>query len=80
MPSPHQVPRWNCQPSPRAPLLEQRFADLKKKLVKPEHQSKVIESYGQLIKVLENEANFIEKHGPSMVPEIDFNEVRKEGK
>ncbi|KAF1977870.1 DUF1479-domain-containing protein [Bimuria novae-zelandiae CBS 107.79] len=67
------------QPKVRAPLLEERFAVLKKTLVKPEHKQKVIESYERLIKVLESEANFIAKHGPSLVPEIDFNEVRQNG-
>jgi hypothetical protein len=47
--------------------------------VKPEHKQKVIESYDRLIKVLENEAEFIAKNGPSMVPEIDYNEVRRNG-
>jgi hypothetical protein len=61
------------------PLLEQRFAILKKALVKPENKQKVIESYEQLCKVLESEADFIAKNGPSMVPEIDFDEVMKDG-
>ena len=60
-------------------MLEERFAILKKSLVKPEQKQKVIESYERLTKVLESEANFIAKHGPSMVPEIDFNEVRRTG-
>lgn len=60
-------------------MLEERFAVLKKSLVKPEHKQKVIESYDRLVKVLENEANFIAKHGPAMIPEIDFNEVRRNG-
>lgn len=63
----------------RAPLLDQRFAVLKKSLVKPEHKEKVIESYGNLCKILESEADFIAKHGPSLVPEIDFNEVQNNG-
>ncbi|KAL5385987.1 hypothetical protein DPSP01_004423 [Paraphaeosphaeria sporulosa] len=46
------------QPKARAPLLEERFAVLKKSLVKPENK---------------------QKNGPSMVPAIDFNEVRMNG-
>lgn len=52
---------------------------MKKSLVKAENKQKVIESYDRLIKILENEADFIAKNGPSMVPEIDFNEVRQNG-
>ncbi|KAF2708345.1 DUF1479-domain-containing protein [Pleomassaria siparia CBS 279.74] len=77
MPSAVQV--QVLEPKIQVPLLEQRFADLKKALVKPEHKQKVIESYAQLCKVLENEANFIAKNGPSMVPEIDFQEVKNNG-
>jgi len=61
------------------PLLEQRFAALKKALVNPENKQKVIESYKQLCKILESEADFIAKNGPSMVPEIEFDEVTKAG-
>lgn len=63
----------------RPPVLDQRFSVLKKSLVKPEHKAKVIKSYETLCNVLKNEAEFIAKNGPSMVPEIDFNEVRKNG-
>ncbi|OQE14703.1 hypothetical protein PENSTE_c033G03678 [Penicillium steckii] len=62
-----------------APLLEERFSLLKKSLVKPENKEKVIESYGNLLEVLESELSLIEKFGPSLVPEIDFNEVRENG-
>ncbi|KAF1999079.1 DUF1479-domain-containing protein [Amniculicola lignicola CBS 123094] len=67
------------EPPVEVPVLEQRFADLKQKLVKPEHKQKVIESYGTLCNVLKEQADFIEKNGPRMVPEIDFNEVKKNG-
>ncbi|KAF9738018.1 hypothetical protein PMIN01_03301 [Paraphaeosphaeria minitans] len=50
-----------------------------KSLVKLEKKQKVIESYHRLIKILETEADFIAKNGPSMVPEIDFNEARWSG-
>ncbi|KAL4801802.1 hypothetical protein BDV18DRAFT_164612 [Aspergillus unguis] len=62
-----------------APLLEERFSILKKSLVKPENKQKVIESYNRLLTVLESEIAQIEKFGPSLVPEIDFNEVRENG-
>ncbi|KAL3456869.1 hypothetical protein BJX64DRAFT_293717 [Aspergillus heterothallicus] len=68
-----------AQNAAQAPLLDKRFADIKKRLVKPEHKAKVIESYHRLLKVLEKEVEFIEKNGPFMIPEIDFNDVRKNG-
>ncbi|KAJ8106831.1 hypothetical protein OPT61_g9281 [Boeremia exigua] len=55
-----------------SPLLDQRFAVLKKQLVKPEHRQTVIESYHRLVKLLAIEVERIEKYGSSLVPEIDF--------
>ncbi|VUC31179.1 unnamed protein product [Clonostachys rosea] len=60
-------------------MLDQRFSVLKQSLVKPQNKDKVIESYARLLKVLKAEVDYIEKHGPSMVPEIDFAEVQKNG-
>ncbi|KAL1606743.1 hypothetical protein SLS60_004150 [Paraconiothyrium brasiliense] len=61
-----------------AVLLVERFAVLKESLVKPEHKQKVVESYGRLIKILDNEADFIAEHG-SMISELDFEQVRRTG-
>ncbi|KAI1859072.1 hypothetical protein JX265_010549 [Neoarthrinium moseri] len=61
------------------PLLDQRFAELKRSLVKPEHKQKVTESYHRVCDVLKNEAAFIEKTGPKIIPEIDFNDVLANG-
>lgn len=61
-------------------LLDQRFATLKKSLVKSEDKQKVIESYDRLVKVLKKEVDHIAKFGPALVPEIDFNDVRQNGK
>ncbi|CVL08652.1 related to DUF1479 domain protein [Fusarium proliferatum] len=60
-------------------LLDQRFAVLKKSLVKPENKQKVIESYERLVKILRKEVDHIDKHGAALVPEIDFDDVRKNG-
>ncbi|KAI1014389.1 hypothetical protein LB504_012273 [Fusarium proliferatum] len=60
-------------------LLDQRFAALKKSLVKPENKQKVIESYERLVKILRKEVEHIDKHGAALVPEIDFDDVRKNG-
>ena len=63
----------------RAPLLDQRFAALKKSLVKTEHKEKVIESYERLCKAVKDEVSFIHRTGPSIVPEIQFEDVLKNG-
>ena len=62
------------------PMLHPRFADLKKTLVKPEDKQKVTESYNRLLKTLEDEVLRIHKHGTDLIPEIDFQEVRQNGK
>jgi hypothetical protein len=62
-----------------APLLDERFSVLKQSLVKPENKQRVIESYDRLLKVLTKEIALIEKSGSALVPEIDFNDVRKNG-
>lgn len=66
------------EPSP-VPLLEQRFAELKQSLVRPEHKQKVIESYDRLLKTLEYEAETIDRIGPKIVPEINFDDVLANG-
>uniref|UniRef100_A0A093VJ09 Uncharacterized protein YbiU n=3 Tax=Talaromyces marneffei TaxID=37727 RepID=A0A093VJ09_TALMA len=60
---------------PTVPRLDQRFVEIKKSLVKPENKQKVIQSYAQICKTLKDEIDFIQKMGPKMVPEIDFNDV-----
>lgn len=72
-------PNFLVFPLSRAPLLDQRFATIKKQLVRPEHREKVIASYKRLVKVLEDEAAFIANNGPSVVPEIDFDAIRANG-
>jgi hypothetical protein len=62
------------------PLLDERFAAIKKALVAPQNKQRVIDSYSRLCKLLEKEADLIAKTGPSIVPEIDFNEVLRNGK
>jgi hypothetical protein len=59
--------------------LDERFSVLKQSLVKPENKQRVIESYDRLLKVLTKEIALIEKSGSALVPEIDFNDVRKNG-
>lgn len=63
----------------KSPLLDSRFSILKQSLVRPEKKQKVIESFKRLRDVLEQETAFIAKHGPSMVPEIDFQDIHNNG-
>ncbi|KAF5700532.1 DUF1479 domain-containing protein [Fusarium mundagurra] len=60
-------------------LLDQRFAALKKSRVNPENKQKMIESYERLVKFLRKEVDHIDKHGAALVPEIDFDDVWKNG-
>jgi hypothetical protein len=53
---------------------------MKKSIIKPEHRQKVIESYKQLLDTLKTEAEFIANKGPVIVPEVDFELVRENGK
>lgn len=62
---------------PQCPILDSRFSELKQSIIKPEHKQKVIESYTRLCKVLRDEVALIEKNGPQMIPEIDFNLVHE---
>ncbi|KAL4887618.1 hypothetical protein BJY04DRAFT_176317 [Aspergillus karnatakaensis] len=64
---------------PTVPLLDQRFVDVKKSLVSSENKKRVIDSYNNICAALKDEVAFIEKTGPKMVPEIDFNEVVSNG-
>ncbi|KAJ9636069.1 hypothetical protein H2204_005566 [Knufia peltigerae] len=63
----------------KIPLLDQRFAQIKRSLVSSQHKAKVIASYERLCKVLETEANHITRNGPAIVPEIDFDDVCDNG-
>ncbi|KAJ9634474.1 hypothetical protein H2204_006299 [Knufia peltigerae] len=67
------------QKTSQLPLLDRRFAVLKASLVKTENKQKVIESYGRLLDVLSSEVKRIQNSGPFMVPEIDFEDLRKNG-
>ncbi|KAK8147898.1 hypothetical protein G3M48_000776 [Beauveria asiatica] len=67
------------EPKSKVPMLDQRFAKLKKSFVKPEHKQHVIDSYQRLCSVLQDETDFIARNGPYMIPEIDFELVRKNG-
>ncbi|KAH6957847.1 hypothetical protein BKA56DRAFT_680733 [Ilyonectria sp. MPI-CAGE-AT-0026] len=56
------------------------FPLVKKSLVKPEHKQKVIESYDGLMQILKSEVDLIEQIVPSIMPKIDFEDVRNNGK
>lgn len=61
------------------PILDQRFAVIKKNLVKSEHKQEVIESYGRLCELLKQETDLIHKAGPNIVPEVEFDAVLANG-
>lgn len=60
-------------------LLGSCFSVLKQSLVKPEKKQKIIESFKRLCDVLQQETALIAKHGSSMVPEIDFDDIHNNG-
>jgi hypothetical protein len=47
--------------------------------VQGKDKEKVIASYERLLHVLKSEIAHLEKFGPSLVPEIDFKEVQRNG-
>ncbi|KAK5731510.1 hypothetical protein LTR17_011308 [Elasticomyces elasticus] len=63
----------------QCPLLEPRFSALKQSIIKPENKQKVVGSYKRLVKACHQEAALIGKAGPSIVPEIDFEDVLRNG-
>lgn len=65
--------------SDQFPLLDQRFVGVKQALVKDQNKQKVTQSYQRLVKTLQSEADLIAKNGSSMVPDIDFQEVKNNG-
>ncbi|ETS81535.1 hypothetical protein PFICI_06537 [Pestalotiopsis fici W106-1] len=73
------MPSAVAQQQSTVQLLPKRFAVLKQSLVKPEHREQVIQSYQSLVKVLETETARIKEHGSALIPEIEFDVVRKNG-
>jgi len=61
-------------------LLEPRFSALKQSIIKPQNKQKVIGSYKRLVQACHQEAALIGKAGPSIVPEIDFEDVVRNGR
>lgn len=61
------------------PLLEQRFANLKREVIKPEHENAVEASYARLKIALAEEAEKIQQMGQAAVPEIPWSEVIANG-
>jgi hypothetical protein len=61
------------------PLLEQRFADLKREIIKPENERAVSESYERLKVALAEEAAKIHEKQQAAVPEIPWADVVANG-
>jgi hypothetical protein len=61
------------------PLLEQRFADLKREIIKPDNERAVSESYERLKVALAEEAAKIAEKQQAAVPEIPWADVVANG-
>ena len=70
---------WPLTKSLRCPLLEPRFSKLKQSIIAPEKKQKVIDSYKRVVQACHQEADLIRKMGPSAVPEIDFEDIVRNG-
>lgn len=62
------------------PRLEERFASLKRDIIKPEHEAAVAASYGRLKVALAAEADRIATAQQAAVPECAWAEVVANGK
>lgn len=58
------------------PDLDQRFVEIKQRLIKPENVRKVTESWKRLLIAIKNEFADISNTGPSYVPKCDFNSIK----
>lgn len=58
------------------PDLDQRFVEVKQRLIKPENVKLVTESWKRLLVAIEKEFTDIEKTGPSYIPKCDFNSIK----
>lgn len=58
------------------PALPERFADIKRKLVRGK-ESQISASWKRLLKQLSIENKLVAEKGPAVVPQIDFNDLSK---
>lgn len=60
--------------------LEQRYAQVKSEIIKPENYEKVTQSWFSLLDKLEKSVSEIAAVGPSYIPEVQWSEIDKAGK
>lgn len=61
------------------PLLDARFAALKREIISQDHEEAVTASYERLKKFLEQEAERIEKEQQTAIPEVQWADVAANG-
>ncbi|CDK26969.1 unnamed protein product [Kuraishia capsulata CBS 1993] len=61
---------------PKLPELPERFALLKRDIIKPEHEEKVKASYKRLLVALEAKTEEIAQAGSSYVPEVKWSDIK----
>jgi hypothetical protein len=62
-----------------APRLDERFAALKREIVKPQDEKAVIASYERLKNALAREADRIGQEQQSAIPEVEWSDVVSNG-
>ncbi|KAJ3785782.1 hypothetical protein GGU10DRAFT_421595 [Lentinula aff. detonsa] len=68
---------WASNEGNKPQALPARFADLKKRLVKPEDYDAVRASWDRLLLALEQRVQVIKTAGPMAVPVVDFTEIQE---
>ncbi|RDW62059.1 hypothetical protein BP6252_11492 [Coleophoma cylindrospora] len=59
--------------------LDARFADVKKRLVKPAHYAALQASWHRLLQAIDERVNVIEAAGPDFIPTVEFAEITPQG-
>jgi hypothetical protein len=68
------------QPSfEKTPKLDERFAALKRDIIKPQDERAITDSYQRLKDALATEADRIDREQQSAFPEVEWSEVRDNG-
>ena len=63
----------------RTPRLDERFAVLKREIIKPQDERAVIDSYQRLKDALRTEADRINREQQSAFPEVEWSDVVRNG-
>ncbi|KIY52987.1 DUF1479-domain-containing protein [Fistulina hepatica ATCC 64428] len=71
---------WASPDSDFPTVLDARFLEVKKRLVKPENYEAVQDSWYRLLDALKRRADEIEKAGPEYVPRVDYSSIGTDGR